>query len=70
MKFYTINDLVREYPFCKTKIIKMVKAGIFEPMNDPLTGNRPSRGQKLIFQPEQCDEAINNLFHKTTTEMQ
>ena len=70
MKFYTTNDLIREYPFSRSKIVKMVKAGIFKPMNDPLTGKRPSRGQKLLFLPEQCDEAITSLFDQPSNEAQ
>lgn len=70
MKFYTTNDLTREYPFSKSKIVRMVNAGIFKPMNDPLTGKRPSRGQRLLFRPDQCDEAINSLFEKTANEVQ
>ena len=70
MKFYTTNDLIKEYPFSRSKIVRMVKAGIFRPMNDPLTGKRPSRGQKLLFLPDQCDEAINNLFEQPSNNMQ
>jgi hypothetical protein len=70
MKFYTTNDLIREYPFSRSKIVRMVKVGIFKPMNDPLTGKRPSRGQKLLFLPEQCDKAINSLFEQTSNEVQ
>ena len=70
MKFYTTDDLAKEYPFSKSKIVRMVKAGFFNPMNDPLTGKRPSRGQRLLFRPEQCDEAINSLFDTTSNETQ
>ncbi|MCK4981903.1 MAG: hypothetical protein KAS17_03215 [Victivallaceae bacterium] len=70
MKFYTTDDLAKEYPFSKSKIVRMVKAGFFNPMNAPLTGKRSSRGQRLPFRPDQCDEAINSLFENTANETQ
>lgn len=62
MKFYTFGDLLKEFPFGETKIRQMVRRRIFIPMNDPLTGKAPVKGQRMIFSAEQCEKAMQKFF--------
>ena len=60
-EWLTFRELVAATPFGRNEVDKLVKAGVFKPLKNPLVKNKGVRGAKRMFRRSSIEDVLRRI---------